>query len=91
MRNNERPVTPDGVELLLEATDVLNTMLTQVQNDEPVDEARVTEVKNQLEVMLGAKAFTGRKLWRNNQKLMLATKIWSIKFVPTSPFVDHRK
>lgn len=45
MREGERPVTRDVVDLLLKSVDCLRGMLTNIQDDEPVGEAHVDLIK----------------------------------------------
>ncbi|MEE9342219.1 MAG: chemotaxis protein CheA [Gammaproteobacteria bacterium] len=80
MRNNERPVTVDAVELLLEATDVLSGMLTQVQDDEELDSERIKNVQGQLETMLGVAPEADVVETVANEDG--AESGWTIKFIP---------
>jgi two-component system chemotaxis sensor kinase CheA len=56
MRNGQRDVSRDAINVLLQAVDVLREMLTAVQQSEDVDAARVSEVSVQIETMLGSVA-----------------------------------
>jgi len=53
MRNGQRDVSSEAVNILLQAVDVLREMLTAVQQSEDVDNARVNEVSIQIESLLG--------------------------------------
>jgi two-component system chemotaxis sensor kinase CheA len=54
MRNGQRDVSSEAVNLLLQAVDVLREMLTAVQQAEDVDSSRVNEVSTQIEALLGS-------------------------------------
>ncbi len=54
MRNGQRDVSSEAVNLLLQAVDVLREMLTAVQQSEDVDCWRVNEVSTQIEALLGS-------------------------------------
>jgi len=53
MRNGQRDVSSEAVNVLLQAVDVLREMLTAVQQSEDVDNERVSEVSIQIETLLG--------------------------------------
>lgn len=54
MRNGQRDVSSEGINLLLQAIDVLREMLTAVQQSEDIDTTRVNEVSAQVEALLGS-------------------------------------
>lgn len=53
MRDGRRQVTPDAVTLLLESVDCLREMLSAVRGGTEVNSARVADVQQRLEIMLG--------------------------------------
>ncbi len=53
MRDGRREVTQESVDAMLAAVDILRDMLTKLQNHEPIDEVRATEVQQRMEVILG--------------------------------------
>jgi len=54
MRDGRREVTQESVDAMLAAVDILRDMLTKLQNHEPIDEARASEVQKRMEVILGS-------------------------------------
>jgi two-component system chemotaxis sensor kinase CheA len=52
MRDNRRDVTQDSIDAMLAAVDVLRDMLTKLQDHEPIDEERASEVQQILEAIL---------------------------------------
>lgn len=56
MRDGRRDVTQESIDAMLAAVDVLRDMLTKLQNHEPIDEERATEVQDVLEAILGGSA-----------------------------------
>lgn len=56
MRNGERDVSTEAVNVLLQAVDVLREMLTAVQQSETIDNARVTQVSALVESLLASSA-----------------------------------
>lgn len=55
MRSHEREVTTDAVDLLLESVDCLREMIDAARDEEDIDESRVSNLKQRLEVMLANK------------------------------------
>ena len=56
MRDGVRPVTSEGVSLMLSSVDVLRDMLTALRDGNEIDTARVSEVHADLETMLKGSA-----------------------------------
>ena len=54
MRDGRREVTQESIDAMLAAVDILRDMLTKLQNHEPIDEARASEVQKRMEVILGS-------------------------------------
>lgn len=52
MRDGRRPVTREGVEVLLRSVDVLRDMMRSARDGDPLDERRVAEQKSDLERVL---------------------------------------
>ncbi|MCK4841032.1 MAG: chemotaxis protein CheA [Methylococcales bacterium] len=52
MRDGRRQITQPAVDVLLGSVDCLREMLTAIQDEQDVDEAKVTEYKKQLEIEL---------------------------------------
>ncbi len=55
MRSHERDVTTAAVDLLLESVDCLREMIDATRDEEDIDEKRVNNLKQRLEVMLSSK------------------------------------
>ncbi|GKT11053.1 MAG: two-component system, chemotaxis family, sensor kinase CheA [Thiomicrorhabdus sp.] len=53
MRDGRREVTQESVDAMLAAVDILRDMLTKLQDHQPIDEVRASEVQQQLEAILG--------------------------------------
>lgn len=58
MRSHEREVTTAAVDLLLESVDCLREMIDVTRDEEDIDEKRVSDLKQRLEVMLAGKEET---------------------------------
>ncbi|NOZ53389.1 MAG: chemotaxis protein CheA [Gammaproteobacteria bacterium] len=56
IRNGERVINQEAIDLFLTSVDVIREMLTAAQKGEAIDEARASDVKQQLEKMLGTQA-----------------------------------
>ncbi|MCF6253492.1 MAG: Hpt domain-containing protein, partial [Thiomicrorhabdus sp.] len=54
MRDGRREVTQESIDVMLAAVDILRDMLTKLQNHEPIDEARASDVQQRMEVILGS-------------------------------------
>ncbi|WP_321324465.1 chemotaxis protein CheA [Thiomicrorhabdus sp.] len=52
MRDNRRDVTQESIDAMLAAVDILRDMLTKLQDHEPIDEDRASEVQSVLEAIL---------------------------------------
>jgi two-component system chemotaxis sensor kinase CheA len=52
MRNGERDVTRESIDVMLQSVDVLREMLTAVQQDSDIDEARVKDIADQLQALM---------------------------------------
>ncbi len=59
IRNGERPVTQQTIDLFLHAVDCIREMLSVFQSGGAVDQIRIDEVKHDLEQMLGSAASSG--------------------------------
>ncbi|QCU89711.1 chemotaxis protein CheA [Thiomicrorhabdus sediminis] len=53
MRDGRRDVTQESIDAMLSAVDVLRDMLTKLQDHEPIDEERASEVQQVMEAILG--------------------------------------
>lgn len=53
MRDGRRDVTQESIDAMLAAVDILRDMLTKLQDHEPIDEERASEVQSVLEAILG--------------------------------------
>lgn len=53
MRDGRREVTQQATDTMLSAVDILRDMMTCLQNHEPIDEERASDVQGQLEAILG--------------------------------------
>jgi len=56
MRDGRRDVTQESIDAMLAAVDVLRDMLTRLQDHDPIDEERASEVQTILEQILGGGA-----------------------------------
>ncbi|NPA71593.1 MAG: chemotaxis protein CheA [Gammaproteobacteria bacterium] len=54
MRDGRREVTQESIDAMLAAVDILRDMLSKLQDHEPIDEVRASEVQSVLEAILGA-------------------------------------
>jgi two-component system chemotaxis sensor kinase CheA len=52
MRNGERDVTRESIDVMLQSVDVLREMLTAVQQDSDVDDARVKDIADQIQALM---------------------------------------
>jgi two-component system, chemotaxis family, sensor kinase CheA len=56
MRNGQRPVTPDAVQLLLQSVDSLRDMIKATQAKVPVDATRIAALSDEIHQLLATKA-----------------------------------
>lgn len=56
MRDGRRDVTQESIDAMLAAVDILRDMLTKLQDHEPIDEVRASEVQGVLEAILGGES-----------------------------------
>ncbi len=81
MRDGRREVTQESTDAMLAAVDILRDMLTKLQNHEPIDEVRASEVQNQMEVILGSAEAEGGG--ENSEEVVVATGgDWAIQILP---------
>jgi two-component system chemotaxis sensor kinase CheA len=55
MRNGQRPVTPDAVQLLLQSVDCMREMIEATQAKVPVDAARIAALSDEIHQVLASK------------------------------------
>jgi two-component system chemotaxis sensor kinase CheA len=55
MRNGQRPVTPDAVQLLLQSVDCMREMIEATQAKVPVDAARIAALSDEIHQLLASK------------------------------------
>jgi len=86
MRDGRRQVTQAANDTMLSAVDILRDMMTSLQNHEPIDEERASEVQSQLEAILGGGAASegGDASASDSSEAAAAsdTGDWSIEVIP---------
>ena len=84
MRDYKRDVTQESIDVMLAAVDILRDMLTKLQNHEPIDEVRATQVQQKLEAILGVSgsAPATTSATSNNDVKSEAPSSWVIKLIP---------
>ena len=83
MRDNRRDVTQESIDAMLAAVDILRDMLTKLQNHEPIDEERASEVQGVLEAILGGgEEASGAVVSETVQETAAAGGEWNIDIIP---------
>ncbi|GAB6069647.1 chemotaxis protein CheA [Thiomicrorhabdus hydrogeniphila] len=85
MRDNRRDVTQESIDAMLAAVDVLRDMLTKLQDHEPIDEERATEVQNVLEAILGGEepeVSSNNEIETDTVATSTAVTGWAIEILP---------
>jgi len=80
IRNGERTINQESINLFLTSVDVIRDMLTAAQQGEVVDEARAAEVKQQLEQLLGSSPHAEADCVDPEENVDCSD--WDIHFVP---------
>ncbi len=86
MRSGDRNVTMPTVDLLLESVDCLNEMINATKDEEAIDSARVSNLKERLERMLEDKADESSDAAEGQTQDTdsdATNEGWRIKFVPS--------
>jgi len=82
MRDDRRDVTQESIDAMLAAVDILRDMLTKLQNHEPIDEERASEVQSVLEAILnGGEVETVESAEETSQEDQAATGGWVIDII----------
>lgn len=82
MRNGERDVTTEAVNVLLQAVDLLRDMLTAAQQSTQLDAARVAEVAAQIDILLQTDSPNASADQAEQTQNEAATTAWQISFKP---------
>ncbi|WP_040725822.1 chemotaxis protein CheA [Thiomicrorhabdus sp. Kp2] len=82
MRDNRRDVTQESIDAMLAAVDVLRDMLTKLQNHEPIDEERASEVQGVLEAILGGEEASSETENIETPQEAAAGGEWLIEIIP---------
>jgi two-component system, chemotaxis family, sensor kinase CheA len=83
MRNGERNVTPEVVNVLLACVDILRNMLSAIQNHDDIDVNGVADMTAKLKVILGeASSGTGAAASADQEATQPAGNGWIIHFAP---------
>lgn len=83
MRDFKREVTQESIDVMLAAVDILRDMLTKLQNHEPIDEVRASQVQGQLEAILGGESAAASSSEQPAQAQSSATPSgWVIQLLP---------
>jgi len=91
MRDGQRDITQDAVNILLSSVDVLREMLNAIRSEDELDTARIAEIEQQLNTLLGNKtaqhdgaeqASTGANSVTAEEAKTEGASIWNIHFKP---------
>ena len=82
MRSGKRPVTKDGINLLLECVDCLRGMIKRCTTEESNDQALIADLSKQLESMLATVAPSESSPDLSTGTVPAATRTWIISFQP---------
>ncbi|WP_144394485.1 chemotaxis protein CheA [Pleionea sediminis] len=93
MRNGDRPVTAQAVDLLLKSVDCLRSMFNLLQNEEPIDDNLYQDIAKQLQAMTEQSGNDVQIQSDNSEQSTIDSSsselsrdselnCWSIKFVP---------
>lgn len=94
MRDGRREVTQPSIDVMLAAVDVLRDMLSKLQNHEPIDEERASEVQGQLEAILGLASEVAEssdtELLENVDVIGTSNTsgVWKIKIIPEKELIQ---
>ncbi len=82
MRDGRRDVTQESIDAMLAAVDVLRDMLTKLQDHEPIDEERASEVQSVLEAILGGSSETASEEVVEAVDAVSSGGEWKIRLIP---------
>lgn len=82
MRDGRRDVTQESIDAMLAAVDVLRDMLTKLQDHEPIDEERATEVQTLLEKILGGEESASAEVVEQAAPTATSGGKWHIQLIP---------
>jgi two-component system chemotaxis sensor kinase CheA len=82
MRDGSREVTQDSVDAMLAAVDVLRDMLEKLQNHEPIDEERASEVQQWMEAILGGESSPEVSVEAEEVATPAVGGAWKIEMIP---------
>ena len=82
MRDNRRDVTQESIDAMLAAVDILRDMLTKLQNHEPIDEERASEVQGTLEAILGGEEAPVENTADEVSQEVVSGGDWLIEIIP---------
>jgi two-component system chemotaxis sensor kinase CheA len=81
IRNGERPVTQEAIDLFLSSVDCIRDLLSASQGGDEGDQSRIGDVKRALDAMLGSEAVGGQS-GGDIESEKAATTGWQIHFRP---------
>ena len=84
MRDDRRDVTQESIDAMLAAVDILRDMLTKLQNHEPIDEERASEVQSVLEAILGGEESANTPSESSGEAAVseVSDGDWNIQIIP---------
>lgn len=84
MRDDRRDVTQESIDAMLAAVDILRDMLTKLQNHEPIDEERASEVQSVLEAILGGEESANSPSESSGEAAVseVSDGDWNIQIIP---------
>ncbi|WP_029407088.1 chemotaxis protein CheA [Thiomicrorhabdus sp. Milos-T2] len=84
MRDDRRDVTQESIDAMLAAVDILRDMLTKLQNHEPIDEERASQVQSVLEAILGGEESPQTTAESSDQTPVIEASggDWNIQIIP---------
>ena len=81
MRDGRRDVTQESIDAMLAAVDILRDMLTKLQDHEPIDEVRASEVQGVLEAILGGESADDSAIAETTAEVATGGE-WTIEIIP---------
>lgn len=81
MRDGRRDVTQESIDAMLAAVDILRDMLTKLQDHEPIDEVRASEVQGVLEAILGGESADDSAVAETTAEVATGGE-WTIEIIP---------
>ncbi|NPA72754.1 MAG: chemotaxis protein CheA [Gammaproteobacteria bacterium] len=82
MRDGRREVTQESIDAMLAAVDILRDMLSKLQDHEPIDEVRASEVQSVLEAILGGGSEEDTVVEATEEIAVATGGSWKITILP---------